>query len=72
MGHPGHNAEGITQSNRLDSDTDRVKKKSITQVLHDYIIMTTSKDSNNEISVMKVENDLVTSFLFDNIGKFSD
>ena len=29
------------------------------------------KDTNNEISLLRVENDMVTSF-FDNIGKFSD
>ncbi len=33
--------------------------------------MTTMKDSNNEISILRVENDMVTTF-FDNIGKFSD
>lgn len=55
----------------MDSDADRAKKKSITEVLHEYITMTTMKDSNNEISMLWVENDMVTTF-FDNIGKFSD
>ena len=33
--------------------------------------LTTLKDTNNEMSMLRVENDMVTTF-FDNIGKFSD
>lgn len=62
---------GIVTQTRLDSDADKVKKKSVTEVLHEIITFTTMKDTNNEISILRVENDMVTTF-FDNIGKFSD
>jgi len=55
----------------MDTDPDKAKKKSITEVLHEVISITTMKDTNNEISMLRVENDMVTTF-FDNIGKFSD
>ena len=64
--------EGHATHTKLNTDTDdKTKKKSITQVLHEIISITTMKDTNNEISMLKIENDMVTTF-FDNIGKFSD
>ena len=46
-------------------------KKSITDILNDLIIVINQQDQNNEISQIRVEGDMVTSFC-DNINKFSD
>lgn len=64
--------EGHVTHTKLQTDTDdKTKKKYITEMLHEIITVTTMKDTNNEISMLKIENDMVTTF-FDNIGKFSD
>ena len=46
-------------------------KKTITDLLHEIIITKSAKDTNNELSMLKIENDMVTTF-FDNITKLSD
>ena len=43
----------------------------ITDVLNEIITTKSAKDTNNEISQLRFENDLVTTF-FDNVSKFSD
>ena len=53
------------------NDPEKRQRKTISDVLHEMISSLSMKDSNNEISLLRVENDMVTSY-FDNIGKFSD
>ncbi len=57
----------------LSADTigDKQQKKTITDVLQDIITNKSGKDSNNEMSQLRIENDMVTTF-FDNITKLSD
>lgn len=53
------------------NDEQRKQRKSITEVIHDLITTRSLKDDKNEISLMKIENDMVTTF-FDIIDQFSD
>lgn len=67
---PGHdNASRILSAETMGAE--KQHKKSITDVLHEIIISKSAKDTNNEISLLKIENDMVTTF-FDNITKFSE
>lgn len=53
------------------NEQEQKQKLSITEILHEKIQTLSMKDENNEISMLRVENDMVTTF-FDNIDKFSD
>ena len=50
---------------------ERQIKKSINELLHEIITSKSAKDTNNEMSMLRFENDMVTTF-FDNITKLSD
>jgi hypothetical protein len=64
----GHGGEG---SRILSAETEKQQKKTITDVLQDIITNKSNKDTNNEMSQLRIENDMVTTF-FDNITKLSD
>jgi len=64
----GHVGDG---SRILSAETEKQHKKTITDVLQDIITNKSSKDTNNEMSQLRIENDMVTTF-FDNITKLSD
>jgi hypothetical protein len=71
-------AAGLTgqmgeNSRILSADTmnDKQAKKTITDVLQEIITNRSGKDTNNEMSQLRIENDMVTTF-FDNITKLSD
>jgi hypothetical protein len=57
----------------LSADTinDKQQKRTITDVLQDIITNKSGKDTANEMSQLRIENDMVTTF-FDNITKLSD
>lgn len=50
---------------------DKQQKKTITDILQEMITNRSGKDTNNEISQLRIENDMVTTF-FDNVTKLSD
>lgn len=50
---------------------DRQNKKTITDILQEMIATRSAKDTNNEVSQLRFENDMVTTF-FDNVTKLSD
>lgn len=54
-----------------DTMNDKQAKKTITDVLQEIITNRSGKDTNNEMSQLRIENDMVTTF-FDNITKLSD
>lgn len=57
----------------LSADTmnERQHRKSITDLLHEKITISNVKDTKNEMSLLRFENDMVTTF-FDSITKLSD
>lgn len=79
ISHTGSQFAGMTggvnpeASRILSADTmnDKQQKKTITDLLQDIITNKSGKDSNNEMSQLRIENDMVTTF-FDNITKLSD
>ncbi len=50
---------------------DKQQKKTITDILQEMITNKSGKDTNNEMSNLRIENDMVTTF-FDNVTKLSD
>lgn len=50
---------------------ERQHRKSITDLLHEKITISNVKDTKNEMSMLRFENDMVTTF-FDSIIKLSD
>ena len=50
---------------------ERAQRKSITELLHEKIANSNLRDSKGEMSLLKFENDMVTTF-FDSIVKLSD
>ncbi len=62
---------GVSRILSAETINERVNRKSITDVLHELITSRSAKDTNNEISILRFENDMVTTF-FDNITRFSD
>ena len=69
LGMGGDGASRILSADTMKEE--RQVKKSITDVLHESILSRIENDENNEFSMIRVENDMVTAF-FDNIHKFSD
>lgn len=69
LGAGGDGASRILSAETMKDE--RQVKKSITDVLHESILSRIENDENNEFSMIRVENDMVTAF-FDNIHKFSD
>ena len=66
----GDGASRIFSSETMREE--RQAKKSLTDILNDLIIIKNQQDKvNNEISQIRVDGDIVTSF-FDNANKFSD
>lgn len=57
----------------LSGDTlnERQHRKNITDLLHEKINMSNVKDKQNEMSLLRIDNDMVTTF-FDSITKLSD
>jgi len=47
------------------------QRKSITDILQEILANKSAQDANNEFSMLRFENDLVTTF-FDNVTKLSD
>lgn len=69
-GQPGN--EGGSRILSAETINDRQQRKAITDVLQEIItIRSAAKDTNNEISLLRFDNDMVTTF-FDNITKLSD
>lgn len=50
---------------------ERQHRHSITDLLHEKITISNVKDTKNEMSLLRFENDMVTTF-FDSITKLSD
>jgi hypothetical protein len=50
---------------------DKQHRKNITDLLHEKITISNVKDIKGEMSMLKIENDMVTTF-FDSISKLSD
>lgn len=50
---------------------ERQQRKSITDLLQEKITLSNVRDTNKEMSLLKIENDMVTTF-FDSITKLSD
>jgi hypothetical protein len=65
------NPDGGSRILSAENLSDKQQKKTITDVLQDIITNRSGKDTNNEMSQLRIENDMVTTF-FDNITKLSD
>lgn len=70
---PGGQTNPADASRILSAETinDKQQKKTITDILQDMITNKSAKDTNNEMSQLRIENDMVTTF-FDNVTKLSD
>jgi hypothetical protein len=69
---PGHHHDGASRIlSAAEAMNERQIRKSITELLHEIITNKSAKDTNNEMSMLRFENDMVTTF-FDNITKLSD
>ena len=72
-GGAGGQTNPADASRILSAETinDKQQKKTITDILQDMIANKSAKDTNNEMSQLRIENDMVTTF-FDNVTKLSD
>lgn len=68
---PPHAHDGISRNISAELMNERHQQKSITDLLQEIITSKSVKDANNEMSMLRIENDMVTTF-FDNINKLSD
>ena len=71
VGQHGQHHEGASRILSAETINERHQKKTITDLLQEIITTKSAKDTNNELSQMRFENDVVTTF-FDNITKLSD
>jgi hypothetical protein len=70
-GMTGGAADGASRILSAETLNDRQQRKTIADILQDIITNKSGKDTNNEMSQLRIENDMVTTF-FDNITKLSD
>lgn len=63
--------DGASRILSAETINERQQRRSITDLLQEIIATKSAKGTQNEISLLRFENDMVTTF-FDNITKLSD